>query len=101
MASMMAPGTVPAEVAAFADEQGVTAYLPAMLEMTRRLFPAAPLRVLVEDDPEIADDRHIVFEVEVGGLSVPEINAGWAQWSGEAFQHCPSTHLYVFQLRIR
>src|SRR5207302_3758916 len=57
------------EVLAFAAEQGVSAYLPAVLAMTQRLFPdARRFAVLVEDDPEIANDRHIVIEVDVTGL---------------------------------
>ena len=66
---------VPPAVLAFAAEQGVTAYLPAMVEMTRRLFPTAALAVLVEDDPEIANDRHIVLEVDTNGMTTEEIVA--------------------------
>lgn len=45
---------IPAEVYAFAAEQGVSAELPAVLGLTRRLFPVADLSVQVEEDPEIA-----------------------------------------------
>src|SRR5262245_13533620 len=70
--------SIPPEVAAFAAEAGVTAYLPGMLEMTRRIFPSSPMKVLVEDDPEIANDRHIVLEVEVGGVGVQDmVDAQW------------------------
>ena len=50
-------------------------YLPAVLAMTQRLFPdARRLALLVEDDPEIANDRHLVIEVDVSGLDAR--NAG-------------------------
>jgi hypothetical protein len=91
------PAVAP-EVLAFAEQEGVTAYLPAVIEMTRRIFPAAPLRVFVEDDPEIANDRHIALEVEPPTTSVPELFAGRQQWVTEIFRHCPSTHVWVFRL---
>ena len=89
---------VPPEVQAFAEEQGVTPYLPAVLEMTRRIFPQAPLTVLVEDDPEIANDRHIVLEVALTSRDVDPLFAARQRWVNEVFEHCPSTHLCVFRL---
>jgi hypothetical protein len=89
---------VSAEVLAFAAEQGVTAELAAVWEMTRRIFPNAPLTVLVEEDPEIANDCHIVFEVDAAGMQVPELVAAQQRWSAELFQHCPATHAPVFRL---
>ena len=94
------PLEVPAEVRAFAEEQGVTAYLPAVQEMTRRIFPGAPLRLLVEDDPEIANDSHIVIEVDVSGRTVAELVAAEDKWTSEIFQHCPATHVVVFRLAL-
>jgi hypothetical protein len=92
------PPAVPPEVEAFASEQGVTAYLPAVLAMTRRIFPSAPMKVLVEDDPEIANDRHIVVEVELANMPAEQMaEAQWA-WCGEIFRHCPPTHVHVFRL---
>jgi hypothetical protein len=85
-------------VEVFAAEQGVTAYLPAVMEMTRRLFPTAPFTVFVEDDPELANDRHIVLEVDTSGFDLPELVATRQQWVQEIFQHCPSTHVCVFRL---
>jgi hypothetical protein len=95
------PPVVPPEVAAFAAEQGVSAYLPAVLEMTRRIFPHNPITILLEDDPEIANDWHIVFEVDVTGLDEAELIAAQDQWSTEVFQHCPATHVCIFRLGMR
>ena len=90
---------VPPEVHAFAAESGVAPYLPAVLELTPRVFPTARrFTVLVEDDPEIANDRHIALEVEPPTTSVPELFAGRQQWVTEIFRHCPSTHAWVFRL---
>jgi hypothetical protein len=89
---------LPSEVSAFAEEQGVGAYLPGVLELTRRVFPGARrFAVLVEDDPEIAGDRHIVFEVDVP-LSIPQALAAERRWSEGLFQLCPAPLVCVFRL---
>ena len=86
------------EVLAFAEQEGVTAYLPAVLEMGRRIFPTAPMAVIIEGDPEIANDWHIVIEVAVPDLSADRLFALREQWIREIFEHCPSTHVCVFRL---
>src|SRR5436309_2481565 len=87
---------VPPEVRTFAAEQGVAAYLPALADLVRRVFPTARrYAVLVEDDPEIANDRHIVFEVDVP-LDVPQAQAARRQWSKGLFQCCPAPLVCVF-----
>jgi hypothetical protein len=57
--------TILPEVVAFAREQGVEQYLAPLIELTRQVYPSATrFDVFVEDDPEIANDRHIVFELD-------------------------------------
>jgi hypothetical protein len=90
--------SVSQEVQAFAAEQGVTPYLPAVLELARRLFPAAPMTVLKEGDPEIANDWHIVIEVDTAGMTAEQLITLHRQWSRELFQRCPATHVCVFRL---
>ena|ERR1700722_4166641 len=54
------------DVLAFAKQAGVTDYLDPLLKATRELIPAAQaLRVKVEADPEIQDDRHIEWEIDI------------------------------------
>jgi hypothetical protein len=91
---------VPPEVLAFAAEQGVHGVLPAVLEMTRRISPDARLTVLLEDDPEIADDRHIVIGVSAGGLEVPVALEARYQWHRELFTCCPAPLVWVFRLGL-
>jgi hypothetical protein len=92
---------IPPEVLAFAAEQGAAAYLPAVVEMTRRIFPTAPIAVFVEEDPEIADDRHIVLEVQVPqDTGVEELVTTHRQWVDDIFRHCPATHVCVFRLGV-
>ncbi len=91
---------IPPEVSTFAAEQGVRAVLPAVLEMTRRLFPHAEMSVVVEDDPEIANDRHIVLVVKAKGMPVPEaLEKDW-QWHGGLFACCPAPLVCVFRLGL-
>jgi hypothetical protein len=74
--------TVPPEVVAFAREQGVEQYLAPLIELTRQVYPTATrFEVFTEDDPEIANDRHIVFELDAP-LTVEqslEANARWGE----------------------
>ena len=87
------------DVLAFAKEQGVAAYLPAVLGMTRRIFPTWPIKVFLEDDPEIADDWHIILDVQVPeDAEVESLLALRGQWVREIFEYCPSTHVCVFRL---
>lgn len=72
--------TWPAEVLAFAAEQGVTAYLEPVLEMTRRLFPDRPITAEVAADYEIPDERYITVWVEVTGLTVDQLGDRSERW---------------------
>ena len=60
-------GTTHSLVAAVRN--GVAECLPKLLEATRQIFPTAErIQVYLEDDPEIADDWHIMIDVTVRGL---------------------------------
>lgn len=92
----------PDEAAAFAKEQHVVEHLPKVWDMTRRVFPAArQLNIRVDEDPEIADDKHIVFAVQVAGLSVDDAVAAQQRWCREIFECCPSTVVCIFRLDMR
>jgi hypothetical protein len=89
---------LPPEVLIFAAEQGVSDYLPAVVEMTRQLFPHCPLTVQVEDDPEIVNDRHIVLIVKDIGLEVAQALETLWQWQRELFVRCPAPLVCIFRL---
>lgn len=90
---------VPPDVLTFAEKEGVAEYLPAVLAMTRRIFPTWPITVLLEGDPEIANDWHIVLEVQVPDDVTAETLFGLdQQWVEQIFEHCPSTHVCIFRL---
>lgn len=92
---------VPPDVLAFADKQGVSAYLPAVLAMTQRHFPdARRMAILVEQDPEIASNTYLVIEVDVTGLDADGyVEANW-RWGHELFQICPAPLVCEFVLNL-
>lgn len=92
--------TVPPEVLQFAAESGVSNYLYPVMELANSLFPGRPMTVLLEGDPEIENDWHIVFEVDVTGVAEDDILAGQRRWSAGLFERCPSTHVCVFRLGL-
>lgn len=92
---------IPPEVAALAKEHGVSEYLPAILAMLQQvLVGARRIDVLVDEDPEIPDDRHIVFEI---GLPCQDVNdylrAKDALDEG-LIRVCPPSQATVFRLSL-
>ena len=101
--NIQAPSTaphpiVPPEVVAFAREQGVEKYLPQLVEWARQVYPSATrFEVFTEDDPEIANDRHIVFELDVP-LDVEQALEADRRWNRGVFQIVPAPLVCVFRL---
>jgi hypothetical protein len=104
MSSQTIPSTprvpVPPEVLAFAREQGAEQYLPALIDLSHRVFPAAGrFQILLEGDPEIADDWHIVFRLAVP-LDVPQSLAADREWIEGLNRVCPKPLVCVFRLSL-
>jgi hypothetical protein len=94
------PIAVPGEVLDFAVAQGVADCLAAVLEMTSRIFPGGLREAVVEGDPEIADDRHIVVVVKAKNLDVEQgLEKRW-EWHGGLFACCPAPRVCVFRLDL-
>jgi hypothetical protein len=72
---------VPQDVLAFAAEKGVTELLPRLFGLVRSIFPMKAVSVLLEEDAEIDDFEHIVFEVDTSGLDVETLVAAQQAWS--------------------
>jgi hypothetical protein len=88
---------VSAEVLAFAREQGVERYLPELIELARQVYPSATrFDVFTEDDPEIANDRHIVFELDVP-LTVDQAMEADRRWHEGAMRIEPYPRSCVFR----
>lgn len=92
--------TIPADVWAFAREQGVEQYLPGLIELSQSVFPTARgFQVLLEGDPEIADDWHIVFRLAVP-LDVSESLEADRRWIEGLYRLCPKPLVCLFRLSL-
>lgn len=92
--------TIPDDVQAFAEEQGLTHCLPTIVEATERIFPSARRRAMVlEPDPEIPDLHFLVVEVDVS-LSSEEALRARRQWNDATRQSCPATPRYALCLSM-
>jgi hypothetical protein len=91
---------IPADAAAFAAQQGVQAEVPAVIEMTRRLFPQADINMELDDDPEIASDRHLVVRVRSVSMPVDQAVAARWEWHRGLLGCCPAPLLWVFRLGL-
>src|SRR6266481_8747058 len=91
--------TIPPEVEVFAAHEGAAPYLHEVIRMTNRVFPNCGINLLVEDDPEIADDRHIVLEVKTN-MEVAEALEARFEWDRQLFSVCPVPLVCVFRLGL-
>src|SRR5262245_27247426 len=93
------PGTVfTSEVLSFAAKRGIEPYLHPILEMTLTGFPNTErVRAVLEIDPELPDERQIVFEVNGPG---PDLVAQHWQWSRELFRVCPAAYVCLFGIHV-
>jgi hypothetical protein len=88
----------PEDVKAFAAEHGAEAYLEPLREALARLFPTATrARVILELDPEIRDDRHVTFEVDLPCDDVAEWRKADRAWGEALFRIVPSVKVWVFR----
>jgi len=99
-ATKSAPLIIPPEVEAFAAREGVSPYLPAVLKMTNRIFPNSKVRLVLDEDPEIANDRHIVLEVKTEEMKVSEALDARYHWHRDLFANCPAPLVCVFRLGL-
>jgi hypothetical protein len=89
--------TVPEDVVTFAREQNVEQYLGPLIELARQVYPGATrFEVLTEDDPEIANDRHIVFDLDVA-LDVEQALEADGRWHAGLFGIVPAPLVCVFR----
>lgn len=91
----------PSEVLEFAKQSQVAEYLDPLLEATRTLFPgAAQPAVFLEHDPEIVDDVHLVWELEIPFTTVTDYVAAQKRWIDELCRICPAPLTCVFRLSL-
>ena len=91
---------IPTDVWDFAREQGVDRPLPRLVDLSHHVFPTASrFEILLEADPEMADDRHIVFLLAVP-LDVEESLTADRLWIEGLNRLCPKAKVCVFRLSL-
>ncbi len=91
----------PPEVKQFAASHGGEEYLEPLRDALAGLFPTAVgARVCVYQDPELRDERHILFEVNVPSAEIPDYPKAKRAWHDEAMRLCPSVKLWLFGLDL-
>src|SRR4051794_10339246 len=89
----------PDDVRAFAAEHQVNGYLEPLREALARLFPTAKsAKVILELDPELRDDRHVTFKVDVPDVDIPDYVAAKHAWHDEVFRIVPAIKGWVFRM---
>ena len=95
---MSAEIEVPTEVLDLAAKLGVTAYLPAVLEMTRTVFPESHMAVETYQDHELADEWWIVIAVKHSIDEPMERVAVESNWHRRLFDCCPAHLASAFSI---
>jgi hypothetical protein len=89
------------EVQEFAARCQVADLLDPLRQAIDRLFPMAhSVRLRLEEDPEIRDDCHLVFEVRASRADVPDFGAAKRRWHDELFRLCPAPRACLFRLTL-
>jgi hypothetical protein len=92
---------VPPDVQEFAREKGVSQYLPPLIQLVRRAFPASTLAVSLGRDAEDETHQYIALDVDASGLDSAQLLAGQRSWSEGVSQLCPSARAVYFVLGWR
>jgi hypothetical protein len=91
----------PADVLKFAAQHQVEVYLDPLLAAIRELYPTAQsVVVLLEEDPELRDDWHIVFEVGVPAADFSGHVIAKRFWHRYLFHLCPAPVVCIFRLTL-
>jgi hypothetical protein len=92
---------IPPEIQTFADENGVSRYLAAVIDLARQAFPASPLELSLGRDAEDETHQYIALDVEVSGMETKDLLAGQRAWSAGIARVCPSPYAVYFVLGWR
>ncbi|MBY0524194.1 MAG: hypothetical protein K2R98_12390 [Gemmataceae bacterium] len=91
----------PADVLALATRHQAQDCLGPLREALLRLYPNAHnVRVFLEDDPEIRDDWHVVFEAFVPAADLSDYLTATRPWYRELACICPAPSSSLFRLSL-
>src|SRR5438309_1518872 len=91
---------VPKEVQAFAREQGVEAYLPAVLDAAQRAFPGAEVGIELEEDHETEGLRYLVLGARQVPLSVEQALEARDNYYRHLLACVPAPRVGTFRLQL-
>ena len=92
---------IPPEVWIFSRERQIDQYLDRVVALLHRIFAdARRLSVEIHDDPEIADLRSLLFDVEVPWPSFAQAQEAYRAWHDGLFATIPLQHLCDIALII-
>jgi hypothetical protein len=93
--------SVSREVRKFAQERGLTGYLPGLIELFDRVFAdAIQVAIAVDEDPEIAGLRHLTFRAVVPWSTFEQAEAARDAWYAGTAGACPPESLPILRLQI-
>ena len=78
------------DVDSLAEQLGVSAELPAVIAMTRHVFPAGRVSVEIEIDPEIANYVKLTIVVRLPPPDIEASVAAYQRWHRELRETCPA-----------
>lgn len=78
------------DVDSLAEQLGVRAELPAVMAMTRQIFPGSRATVEIEIDPEIANYVKLVIVVRLPPQKIEASVAAYQRWHRELRETCPA-----------
>ncbi|MEK6259436.1 MAG: hypothetical protein AABP62_12535 [Planctomycetota bacterium] len=87
-------------VDSLAEQLGVRAELPAIVEMTRCVFPETVVSIEIDDDPEIANDFHLAIVVRAARFTGQASVDAYRRWHRELSDVCPAPLKHVFRLSV-
>src|SRR4051794_37432511 len=91
----------PADVLAYTEQYKVTQFLEPLLQMVKRLFPTAEVKVSLHVDPELHDTRWVLFDIHVPKGDVPDYPEATRRMHDEEHLICPAPLLQHFVLLLR
>jgi hypothetical protein len=94
------PVLLDAPVRHVAAQQNVAEYLPALIELTQRIYSMArSFQLGIESDPEIENDWHIVFHLALT-VDVETSLQLDREWIDGLCSICPAPLTSIFRLRV-
>ena len=91
----------PDEVRALAAQHDSEQYLESLREALARLWPTARrARVVFDQDPELRDERHVTFKIDVPAEVVPDFVKACRACHDEVVRIVPTVKAWLFRTLI-